>query len=602
MNGFKLSLTCAALLALAPATASAAGPETFCVHKPDNCAGTTKANVQAALDAANVNGAGTTDTIKVGVGLFNDPVATDVPGNPVIIEGVATNKSALTTATNTVAPAVLSIQEPASEVRALRVHLVSDTVATGLELAGTATDVYVSNSGVTNAVDGVKFLGTQGKLNDSGVSLNYPAAVQAVRAVVAPTGTSGKVNDDFLEAGVGVSTSGGDVDVARTRFRAAQGMTVSGGSTSTIVDSQIQPGVSPFNFTHSGLFAGGNGVNSLTAHRVTLLGDGPGNGGWVSPNSGAGNKASLTISDSIVHGFGTAFNENHASGATGVIDPSWSAYIHAATSGNVLAGVGNLNLSGVNPGFVDTKSGELHLRWNSPLVDHADPAFNAAAALDLLLRPRLVDGNGDHVVRLDMGGLEYQHQPPVADAKATPATPAIGESVPFDGTASSDPDPGDTLTYKWSFDDGATATDATAQHVFTTAGVHVATLTVTDPTGLTANANVTVTVAEPPTPATPSGGGTGDGAGAGGATGGGDQPGGGGGGDVPGGGVTPTGPGGGSDTPSTPTKRTCKPAKRKHAKTRKAHGKSAKAKAKRKPKSTCAPKKRKHKRHRRHQA
>jgi PKD repeat protein len=67
----------------------------------------------------------------------------------------------------------------------------------------------------------------------------------------------------------------------------------------------------------------------------------------------------------------------------------------------------------------------------------------------------------------------------------------------FDGSHSSDPDDGDTLTYAWSFDDGATATGPTVTHPFNP-GTHTVTLTVTDPTGLTSSKTITSFVAAVP--------------------------------------------------------------------------------------------------------
>jgi PKD domain len=99
--------------------------------------------------------------------------------------------------------------------------------------------------------------------------------------------------------------------------------------------------------------------------------------------------------------------------------------------------------------------------------------------------------------RRDIGAFEYQRQPPVASITQSATTAAIGQAVKFDGSASSDPDPGETVTYAWSFDDGATATSAVVSHAFATPGSHVVTLKVTDPTGLTGTAHATVTVPSP---------------------------------------------------------------------------------------------------------
>jgi hypothetical protein len=571
----RIALLTAGLLALAPAAASA---ETFCVDNPDGCAGTAKNTLQEALDAADANGAAK-DTIKIGQGLFSDGPSTDVPGNPVDIEGTAINKTALSTPSNANVPAVLRIQEPTSTIKHLRVHVTSDTIPTGIELAGDADDVLVTNGGGTNTLDGIKPLGTQSSLHDVAVDLIFPQNLQT-RAIFAPAGSHMVVSDSYLAAAVGVFSSGSDVDVSRTRMVTTQGMEASGGADSTIADSQITVNSSPTNFPKDGLFAGGTGTSHLTARRVTLVGDGSNSSGvWVSPNPGAGNDASLTLTDSIVHNWSTALKENHSGGATGVIDPSWTAFNFGSKVGNVLAGTGNFDLNGVNPGFANPQAQGLELRWDSPLVDRGDPAFHPFLGFDLLFRARVLDGNSDGTSRVDIGALEYQHRAPVADAKASPASPTTGEAVTFDGTGSNDPDPGDTLTYAWTFDDGASATGASTQHAFTTTGAHSATLTVTDPTGRTGTANVQVTVSDPPSP--PAGGDPGSGGSQGGdpasgGTSGGSDPG------MQGGGALPI------------HRPRCKTTKRKP---KRAHSHRAKAK---KPKTTCRRPARKHRRkHRR---
>jgi PKD domain len=574
----RIALLTTGVLALAPAAASA---DTFCVHSPANCNGTPEPDLPTALSAANINGAGTMDTIKLGVGLFNDPVATDLPGNPVTIEGTASNQTALTTGSSTNAPAVLRIQEPTSSVRDLRVHAVSPNTPTALELAGKATDVLVTNGGGAPSVDGVRFTGTQGQLNDSAVSLTFQSNLQN-RAVFASTGTDADVNDGYLSAAVGVGASGGDVHVARTRFDTTQGLSATFGSQSTIVDSQITTNSSPTAFQKSGLFAGGNGSSHVTANRVTLEGNGSGYGVWVQPNGGA-NDGSVGLTSSVIHNYTVALKESHAGANASSIDPTYSAYDFSSTAGNILAGnPGNLNLNGTSPGFVDPNSSHLDLRYDSPLVDQGDPNYHPFLGFDMDFRARVLDGDGNGNSRVDMGALEYQHRAPVADAKANPASATTGDTVAFDGSGSSDPDPGDTLTYQWSFDDGASASGPATQHAFTTAGTHSATLTVTDPTGRTDTANVQVAIADPPAPAPGSGQTDDPGAGGGGSTPSGDTSGG-----------VPVAPGGNPMPPKPKPKPRCKRAKRKHAK---AHGHSAK---KSKPKATCKRKpKRKHRHHR----
>ena len=76
-------------------------------------------------------------------------------------------------------------------------------------------------------------------------------------------------------------------------------------------------------------------------------------------------------------------------------------------------------------------------------------------------------------------------QAPTA-AFTAPTTAYVDAAVPLDGTASSDPDAGDSLTYAWDWDndgtvDASTPTTQTSYHV---AGNYTVKLTVTDPAGV----------------------------------------------------------------------------------------------------------------------
>ena len=71
------------------------------------------------------------------------------------------------------------------------------------------------------------------------------------------------------------------------------------------------------------------------------------------------------------------------------------------------------------------------------------------------------------------GQLHRRQQPADGRATATPTSGAAPLTVSFDGSGSSDPDPGDTLTYAWDLDgDGAfdDATGATASWTYQHAG------------------------------------------------------------------------------------------------------------------------------------
>ncbi len=85
---------------------------------------------------------------------------------------------------------------------------------------------------------------------------------------------------------------------------------------------------------------------------------------------------------------------------------------------------------------------------------------------------------------------------PVAICRAIPADAGVGQLVTFDGS-DSQPAPGDAaiVAWFWDFGDGAQATGNPATHAYGTAGLFVATVTVTDDQNLTAqNACNAVTV------------------------------------------------------------------------------------------------------------
>jgi PKD repeat protein len=96
--------------------------------------------------------------------------------------------------------------------------------------------------------------------------------------------------------------------------------------------------------------------------------------------------------------------------------------------------------------------------------------------------------------------LTVNNDPPVARARANRTNILKGESINFSDNGSSDPNPGDTLTYAWDFGDGNTANGPTVSHTYTTEGNYQATLTVTDSSGASNSTSINITVTNnPPT-------------------------------------------------------------------------------------------------------
>ena len=85
----------------------------------------------------------------------------------------------------------------------------------------------------------------------------------------------------------------------------------------------------------------------------------------------------------------------------------------------------------------------------------------------------------------------------VANANQTSGLPPL--TVAFDGSASSDPNSEDTLSYSWDFGDGSDpVTDAQVTHVYEETGPYAATLTVTDGRGGVSSDTIEITVGIPP--------------------------------------------------------------------------------------------------------
>jgi glucose/arabinose dehydrogenase len=105
-----------------------------------------------------------------------------------------------------------------------------------------------------------------------------------------------------------------------------------------------------------------------------------------------------------------------------------------------------------------------------------------------------VDFDGGTIRRITYASA---NQPPLAVAAATPTTGNAPLTVSFNGSGSSDPDPGDPITFAWDLDgDGAFDDAAAAQttYTYTEPGSHIATLRVTDSHQASTTDTVTITV------------------------------------------------------------------------------------------------------------
>jgi len=231
---------------------------------------------------------------------------------------------------------------------------------------------------------------------------------------------------------------------------------------------------------------------SVNALNDTIVASGNTGDGVRADSDGHGG-AEVDLTNSIVRGYSTSFAAN---GAQATIVRSSDNYDGTSSgSGLITGGAPVLG----NPAFVNPGAGDYRLAWDSPLIDASNVSTLGAGSstTDLDRNPRVVSYTHASTP-VDLGAYEYQHREPTAFADVESYIGPPGTPIRFGGSFSSDPDDGDTLSYAWSFDDGATAIGVTVTHAFSTVGMHTARLTVTDPTGLISQATATTTVIPPP--------------------------------------------------------------------------------------------------------
>ncbi len=91
---------------------------------------------------------------------------------------------------------------------------------------------------------------------------------------------------------------------------------------------------------------------------------------------------------------------------------------------------------------------------------------------------------------------EVPNDAPVADADG-PYVALVGELVVFDGSGSVDLD-GSIVTFEWDFGDGSTGSGVSPSHTYSSAGLYVVSLTVTDDGGLSDTATSSADIGEVP--------------------------------------------------------------------------------------------------------
>ena len=182
------------------------------------------------------------------------------------------------------------------------------------------------------------------------------------------------------------------------------------------------------------------------------------------------------------------------------------AYSHQSSSCHAITG-GAFVPNGVWPAvhdntylYGDYTCGKIfQLRPNGGGWDRTEFATDVGAVVNMTFGPSPF-GRGLYYTNYEGGGqvrrIDYvasDNRAPTAAVTADPTYGPLPLSVSFDGSGSSDPDAGDTLTYRWTFGDGTpivTTATPTTSHTYTSQGPFTATLTVLDQDGASSSASL----------------------------------------------------------------------------------------------------------------
>jgi glucose/arabinose dehydrogenase/PKD repeat protein len=234
------------------------------------------------------------------------------------------------------------------------------------------------------------------------------------------------------------------------------------------------------------------------------------NFGWPcyegTPRKSSWDSANLTICENL-----------YAAGSSAVSSPYFSYHHNDQVVPSEVCPTGSSSIAGVSFAFAeggnypaDYRGGLYFADYSRDCIWHVPKGANGLP--DMSKRRTFVAGasnpvdlqvgpGGDLFYADHLGGairrISYTagNTSPTAVATATPTSGPAPLTVGFDGSGSSDPDAGDTLTYAWDLDGDGQYDDSTAvtpTFTYSTAGTYMAALTVTDSHGAFDTDTVTI--------------------------------------------------------------------------------------------------------------
>lgn len=474
----------------APAESRAA---VYCVRVP-RCSNARVLSIQRALDLAYRNGPGR-DVIRLGPGSYRGGLL-NRSGSAVELRGSGSG-TVLHNARD--GGAALTLEDKRSLVRNLSVTLAHRRAALGLVVAGTASSVRVSWGAYVTQAEGVVLSGSRALLSRSridGGSVGFGVNGRE-------ESSSGRVADSVIKAHYGVVNA---VSVVRSQIAVAgpalegdppQGPVESVGlyDVGKVADTSIR-----LSGAAAGLVLddcggdlrciGGPAKLVAEARNVTIGGGGRRSVGVrVTSNGGA---VELGVATSVVRGLAIDFDREGNGPPCLAPRPDSRRNRFCPTPATIKVdksdlnthrirqrGTGSFSTSGcfdVDPRFVSARTGDLRLRFDSPLVDRGEPRAGRSQELDAGGRRRYVDGDMDGRAVSDTGAFEYQGTGPRVAMRVRQA----GEHRIIFTAPARDPD-GGPLTYRWQFGDGTFGTGRRVVHHYLRGRHYRVELAVTEP-------------------------------------------------------------------------------------------------------------------------
>lgn len=324
-----------------------------------------------------------------------------------------------------------------------------------------------------------------------------------------PDGTIMSYDWDFGDGNSGSGASPTHTYQADGTFTVVLTVTDDGGATgSASTTATITPAPIPPNADAGGPYSGL--VGTPISFDGSASGDADGTVvayAWDFGDGGVSNEPSPTHSYSVDDTFTVTLAVTDNDGLTGTdtttatINPAGGNTPPVANANGPYSGTEGVAVQFSSSGSNDPDGSVAAYAWDfgdGNTSSTANPSHSYVAAGTYTVTLTVTDNSGDSVSDSTSAVIDAAvvNSPPSADANG-PYSGYVGDSIAFDGSASTDTD-GVIVSYDWDFGDGSAAADAgpAPTHIFAAAGEYTITLTVTDDSGDSDSATTTATLAE----------------------------------------------------------------------------------------------------------